>query len=62
MRIRFNPTWEEQQEETRRYLATLTYPERLKNFFRMQKMFNRKSPVVRYDLELCAPFPIVPYR
>jgi hypothetical protein len=50
MRIKFNTTWEEDEEERRQYFASLSYQERLKCFIRTRKKFNfHKGSVKRFD-------------
>ena len=45
-RIKFNTTWEEDEEEKRQFFQNLSYSERLRYFFKLRKKFNfDKRPV-----------------
>jgi len=51
MRIRFNTTWEEDEEERRQFFASLSYGELLKYFVKARKRFNfNPPPLKRFDL------------
>jgi hypothetical protein len=39
-RIKFNTTWEEDEEEQRRFFAGLSYSERLRYYFKLRNMTN----------------------
>ena len=49
MRIRFNTTWQEDEEERRQFYSSLTYGELLKVFVRSRKLFNFHPDKKRYD-------------
>jgi hypothetical protein len=44
-RIKFNTTWEEDEEERRQFFAGLSYGERLRYYFKLRDMvnFHRRS-------------------
>jgi hypothetical protein len=54
-RIKFNTTWEEDEEERRVFFASLNYPERLKYYLKSRKLLSlfRIPPVEKDDLRLC---------
>ncbi len=39
-RIKFNTTWEEDEEEQRQFFAGLSYSERLRYFFKLRSKYN----------------------
>jgi hypothetical protein len=40
MKIKFNTTWEEDEEERMNFFLNLSYSERLKHLFKLRKKFN----------------------
>ncbi len=59
--IRFNTTWEEDQKERALYFAKLSYSEKLQYFLKVQKKWGVSSGL-RYDLTICDPISLAPYR
>jgi hypothetical protein len=39
-RIKFNTTWEEDEEERHKFFAGLSYSERLQHYFKLRNMVN----------------------
>lgn len=53
-RIKFNTTWEEDEEEKRQFFASLSYSEQLKIFIKLRKLVNfHKESLKRFDLIIC---------
>jgi len=42
-RIKVNTTWEEDEEERRKFFADLSYSERLRHYFKLRNMTNHKK-------------------
>jgi hypothetical protein len=54
-RIRFNTTFEQDEEERRMFFASLNYPERLKYYLKARKFSNfYKLPVPKDGLKICS--------
>jgi hypothetical protein len=54
-RIKFNTTWEEDEEERRKFYASLSYGERLKYLIEGRKRihFRHNPPSKYFDLRFC---------
>jgi hypothetical protein len=44
-RIKFNTTWEEDEEERRLFFAGLSYSERLRYCFKLRNKYNFNKPI-----------------
>jgi hypothetical protein len=56
-RIKFNTTWEEDEEERWQFFAGLSYGERLIYFIEGRKKINfHRSAPKRFDLTICGQF------
>jgi hypothetical protein len=63
MRIKFNSSWEEDEEEKRQYFAALSYSERLKFYLRSRKVIRfHPENLKRFDFRLSdSRLPKAPY-
>ena len=54
-RIKFNTTFEQDEEERNQFFASLSYSERLKYYLRARKFSNfHKLPIPKDDLRICS--------